>query len=232
MSKNRNPHFNRAAYDRWSNQYDLEPNSTVAADERFFAPLLERVRGQIVLEIGCGTGRHTRRLVEQENRVVAIDPSAGMLSIAKKKIVSDRVQFIHADYLEHPWAAGTFFDAAIACLVLEHIDDLDLFFQTTFDLLKNSGELFLSEIHPQRIAAGSQARFIDPRSNEEILLQSFAHREESLLKAALSAGFQCALNQDCIGDEAFADLHHGWEKYVGKPLIKILTFRKPHGDRP
>ena len=32
-----------------------------------------------VLEIGCGTGRHTRRLVEQGNSVTGLDLSEGML---------------------------------------------------------------------------------------------------------------------------------------------------------
>ena len=226
MSKKSDLQFNSEAYDLWSKQYDLEANSTIAADERFFPPIWQHVKGERVLEIGCGTGRHTQRLIALGNWVTAIDPSKGMLEIAKTKIASDRIRFILADFLEYQWPKGTIFKAAITSLVLEHISDLDLFFQTVYGLLEEGGELFLSEIHPLRIASGSQAKFTDLHSNEQILLRSFAHQEKGILRAASEAGFQCILSQDYIGDETLTSLHPGWEKYLGKPMIKILAFKR------
>ena len=59
-----------------------------------------------------------------------------------------------------------------------------------------------------------------------VKLVSFAHKEEDYSRAAEVCGLQLILNQDILGDEALAKLHPGWEKYVGKPMLKIMGFRK------
>lgn len=41
--------------------------------------------GDRLLEIGCGTGEHTRRFAEEGFDVTAVDPSEGMLSRAREK---------------------------------------------------------------------------------------------------------------------------------------------------
>jgi SAM-dependent methyltransferase len=42
--------------------------------------------GSLLLEIGCGTGDEAIALAQEERRIVAIDPSAGMLAEARRKI--------------------------------------------------------------------------------------------------------------------------------------------------
>jgi SAM-dependent methyltransferase len=67
----------RSAYDRWLVFYDQEPNPIVAVDEAHFPGIWRRLSGQRVLEIGCGTGRHTTlKLARQGNEVVGIAPLA------------------------------------------------------------------------------------------------------------------------------------------------------------
>jgi len=54
-------------------------------------------RGKRVLEIGCGDGRLTRRIVAQLGaQVEALDPDKGMITLARKKLptrYSARVKF-------------------------------------------------------------------------------------------------------------------------------------------
>lgn len=47
---------------------------------------LEPLRGGRVLELGCGSGALTRRLVEAGHRVVATDASPAMLALAAQKV--------------------------------------------------------------------------------------------------------------------------------------------------
>jgi len=42
-----------------------------------------------LLEIGCGTGEHTRRFVDEGFEVTALDKYEGMLSIAREKCDAD-----------------------------------------------------------------------------------------------------------------------------------------------
>ena len=48
--------------------------------------LLEPVRGGLVLEVGCGSGRLTRHLVDAGHRVVATDASPAMLDLARAAV--------------------------------------------------------------------------------------------------------------------------------------------------
>ncbi|MBW8735169.1 MAG: class I SAM-dependent methyltransferase, partial [Asticcacaulis sp.] len=142
---------NRAGYDRWATIYDTYANSTVAIDDMTFPAVYAHLKGRRVLEIGCGTGRHTIRLAQAGNDVTGIDLSPGMLSIARQKLSDCKAQLIEADIMAAPLDLGLF-DAAVTALVLEHIADLGLFFGRVAEMLAPGGELLISEIHPDRIA--------------------------------------------------------------------------------
>jgi malonyl-CoA O-methyltransferase len=215
--------FNIQAYNQWSDQYDQMPNSTIAVDDRFFPCAWPHLKGH-VLEIGAGTGRNTAKLLNLGCVVTAVEISPGMLAVAREKLAGQAVEFVEGDFLSVGLSGP--FDAAITSLVLEHIEDLPAFFRRAASLLRPGGEFYLSEIHPLRIAAGSQANFSLP-SGENVQLVSFTHKEEDYLGAAEAAGLALLLNQDVTGDETLSRLHPGWEKYLGKPMIKIMGFRRP-----
>jgi SAM-dependent methyltransferase len=68
-------------YDAIQSDWDYEQ------DISFLLGVLEHhaVAGGRLLEIGCGTGEHTRRLVDEGFEVTALDKHEGMLSIARDK---------------------------------------------------------------------------------------------------------------------------------------------------
>ncbi len=54
--------------------------------------------GQNVLEVGCGDGRVTWLYADQAARVMAIDPVAGQIALAKEQLpgrLKDRLEFQH-----------------------------------------------------------------------------------------------------------------------------------------
>lgn len=216
---------NRAGYDRWAEAYDEGVNSTVAADELAFPPVWAHLKDLEVLEIGCGTGRHTLRLAEAGNRVTGLDLSPGMLAIAREKLKGySAVRLIEADIMAPDVVDLGLFDAAITALVIEHIGDLPRFFAAVAAHLKPAARLYLSEIHPSRMQAGSGARFEDAKTGEVTWLASFAHTEDAVVEAAVSAGFTLVLEADHLADAAFAGRHPGWEKYLNKPMVRIWVF--------
>jgi ubiquinone/menaquinone biosynthesis C-methylase UbiE len=217
---------NRAGYDEWAAFYDAYRNPTVAIDEINFSPFWSHLSGKRVLEIGCGTGRHTRKLAAFGNLVEALDPSPGMLEVARKKVPAKAVRFIEGDILTYSGFDEGSFDAALVSLVLEHIADLEEFFEKVSKLIRKGGELFLSEIHPTRAARGSLAHFVRPESGEEIRLVSYAHSERAIREAAHRFGFQLETEKDVVADAEFSGAYPEWRRYLGVPMIKIFVFRR------
>jgi malonyl-CoA O-methyltransferase len=214
---------NRTGYDRWAPIYDGYVNSTVFVDDLTFPPLWTHLKGRRVLELGCGTGRHTIRLAQAGNSVTGLDLSPGMLTEARRKLASfANVTLIEGDLLSTPLAG---FDAVITALVLEHIADLDAFFAAAAVALKPGGEMYLSEIHPDRIAAGTQANFVDD-AGEAVRLTSFAHADVDIIAAAVRAGLKLMLQEDGIGDERMPAHNPRWARHVGTKMTRMWVFGK------
>src|SRR5687767_7283559 len=88
---------------------------------------LPLVGHELVLDIGCGTGRLTQKLLERIPRgsVIALDLSANMLQAARdylRPVVGSRVQFVQADAAALPIAgtADAIFSTATFHWVLDH----------------------------------------------------------------------------------------------------------------
>jgi ubiquinone/menaquinone biosynthesis C-methylase UbiE len=78
---------------------------------------------QVILDIGCGTGRFTHPLAERfQARVIGIDPSLKMLEAARRKPSSDRVEIRRASAEELPVNDGTA-DLVFMSMTLHHLAD-------------------------------------------------------------------------------------------------------------
>jgi len=97
-------------YDRiyWWKDYDQEVGFLVKAFKRY------GIRGRRVLEVACGTGSHTKLLVERGYEVTGVDISDDMLRIARSK-VKDHAKFVRGDMRDLGSVVDGKYDAAI-CL--------------------------------------------------------------------------------------------------------------------
>lgn len=75
-----------------------------------------------IIDVGCGEGQVARALAAQGAHVLGVDPVARHVDLARERGGGPEYQLGVATQL--PANDGEF-DAAIACLVFEHIDDLD-----------------------------------------------------------------------------------------------------------
>ena len=214
---------NQNMYNAWAKAYDNYTNSTVFCDELHFPKHWALLPPSKILEIGCGTGRHTKKLVDFGHELTAIDISEGMLEIAKSKIKS--AQFIHGNFLEYNFN-GQKFDFIIMALVLEHLPDKEIVFAKIAELLTSGGKFFLSEIHHSRMENGSGARFTD-ENGSEIRAASFTHNNDDVINSATNHGFELVANEVVYGTKTLVEHNKGWEKYSGKPMIEIFEFLKP-----
>jgi ubiquinone/menaquinone biosynthesis C-methylase UbiE len=119
------------------------------AQNRRVIDALGVVRGDLVLDIGCGPGRSLQTLASlaQEGRIVGADPSALMAELAVRRnsalVRARRVEIVMASAASLPFADAAF-DKALCVHVLYFWDDLDRAFAEIARVLKPGGKLALS----------------------------------------------------------------------------------------
>jgi malonyl-CoA O-methyltransferase len=228
-------------YELWAATYDGSANPVVAVDELVLGELVleELVLGELggggltVLDAGCGTGRHTLRLAERVERVIAMDFSAAMLAEARAKLARishpggalERVTFIEHDLQRPLPLAGDSVDVAVCALVGEHITDLRSFFSELTRVIRPGGWLVFSVYHPFLALAGKEANFRDEDSGIEYRLGAELHLIADYVNAALGAGLALEELREVVADEPLRGHIPDFARYRDKPLLLVLRLR-------
>jgi ubiquinone/menaquinone biosynthesis C-methylase UbiE len=216
----------RDGYDRWADVYDHDKNPLPALEEPLVREALGDVRGRAVLDLGCGTGRHSAWLAAAGASVTALDFSPGMLRKARRKPEAGSVRFVVHDLHNPLPLASASFDALVSGLVVEHLRQLEAFFAEARRVLRPGARAVVSNLHPAMYLRGVQARFTDPGSGEVVAVGSFPHSLGDLVMAAVRAGFSLDGIGEYAPDAAFAAHYPRAEKYVGYPMLLVLRLRR------
>ena len=157
-----------------------------------------------VLDVGTGEGQLARVAADAGARVVGIDPSRAQLAVARQR--AGGPAYLRAEAVALPFPDGTF-DAAVACLVFEHIEGVDAAIAEVGRVLRAGGRFLFLLNHPLLQVPGSgwiddhileeQYWRIGPYLTEDISLEEvdkdvflpFVHRPLSrYVNAMASAG--------------------------------------------
>jgi ubiquinone/menaquinone biosynthesis C-methylase UbiE len=97
-------------------KYFYEPEEEV----KKIIPLLKK--SSKVLDLGCGTGRHTIEMAKNKMKVYAMDISKSGLELTKKWLKEQalKAHIINASCYEHFPFEDTTFDAVISTQVIHH----------------------------------------------------------------------------------------------------------------
>ena len=107
-------------YDDW---YENPKNRFVAdLEDQLTLRLMRPVRGERVIDIGCGTGRNLLRFLELGLNVTGLDASPYMLDMAKKKL-THRAELYKGFAEDLPFEDNSF-DVATLITTLEFVDDV------------------------------------------------------------------------------------------------------------
>jgi SAM-dependent methyltransferase len=105
-----------------------------------------------VLDIGCGEGQVARALSSAGCVVTGIDPTARNLAIARQR--GGGPAYVDGGAEALPFEDGSF-DAVVACLVFEHIDDVDAAVSEVSRVLRTGGRFAFFLNHPLLQTPGS-----------------------------------------------------------------------------
>lgn len=121
--------------------------------EQILPLALEELAGvRRLLDIGCGDGQIARLISSTGSTVVGVDPTWNCVSIAAKR--DGGPSYARAGAASLPFADASF-DAATACLVFEHIDEVDAAIAEVSRVLEPGGQFSFFLNHPILQAPGS-----------------------------------------------------------------------------
>ncbi|MFO0635224.1 MAG: class I SAM-dependent methyltransferase [Nannocystaceae bacterium] len=206
----------REGYDRWASSYDDYDNPLILLEEPVVAQLVGDVRGRLVADIGCGTGRHAVRWHHAGARVTGIDGSPRMLAELRRK--APEIEVAEQDLLRGIALPEGRFDVVACCLVLEHVHDLARALADLARITAPGGAVVVTDLHPEQTRRGVHARFREsPEVKREI--EGHHHPVSAYVMAAIRAGLRIDALHERVMDEASAGRSTSARKYLGEPLL-------------
>jgi ubiquinone/menaquinone biosynthesis C-methylase UbiE len=179
-----------AAYDIWALSYDHQPdNLMLALDEELCGGLLARtiVTGRVIVDIGCGTGRHWKKLFDRRpSRLIGYDVSEGMLDILRQKYPQAETYLLSDQHL--PEVAHASCDLVLSTLTIAHIPDLGAALTEWCRVLKPGGEMIITDYHPTALIKGGQRTF--RKGDKVIAIKNHIYSVPEVLAMAQALGLE------------------------------------------
>ncbi len=157
-----------AYYSAIAPEYEDHAISGPGADELIAAMDTFRPTGD-VLELACGPGAWTARLLNRATTVTALDASPEMLARAEARLGADRVRFIRANLFA--WTPDRRYDVVFFSSWISHVplDRFDAFWFFVADCLRPSGRVFFMDDAyrtPDELIEGESSSTIRRRLND------------------------------------------------------------------
>jgi len=108
----------------WTAFGDWQPSGQTNFEQYFGDLTADQLAGRMVLDAGCGMGRHARQMAERAGIVVAMDFSRAIDQAARNAAPRENVVCVQGDVLRPPFADGAF-DFLYCLGVLHHITDTE-----------------------------------------------------------------------------------------------------------
>jgi ubiquinone/menaquinone biosynthesis C-methylase UbiE len=169
----------RSGYARWAETYDRPGNPLIFVEQPVVWSLLADLPVGDAIDAACGTGRHTRRLVELGHRAVGVDGSPEMLDVARAAV--PEADFRGGDLTALPVESSSA-DLVVCALALEHVASLDVAITELARVVRPAGRVVLSDLHPALRALGGAAYFQDAAGGAGVV-QGHSHLFGDYLRA-------------------------------------------------
>jgi SAM-dependent methyltransferase len=145
------------------------------------------------LELGCGTGEFTERLVASGCDLVAVDLSEETAALARVR-VGDKARVVVGNVETGEGLEGLEVDAIVGVSVLHHVD-LDATFAHTFSLLRPDGRFAFSEPNMANPQVWAERNLEPVRRLRHVTPHETAFRVDELRRRFESAGFAVEVSE-------------------------------------
>ncbi len=222
----------REAYKLWSSFYDDQPENVVLfLEEKLFTEMISVInfKDKKILDIGCGTGRHWKELLNLDPAgITGVDSSGEMINKLLTKFPGSAVYVSDNNSLEP--LKDSSFDIVISTLTIGHISELDKHFYEWNKKLRQGGEILITDFHPEAFSAGMKRSFT--LENEVIEVENylydigFLNKIFSALKWDVISLYQKTIDNDVRHLFEKQNFVSAFRKYFGTPLITGIHLKK------
>ena len=222
----------REAYRLWSAYYDDQPdNAVLFLEEKLFKEMISEIKfkDKNILDIGCGTGRHWKELLNLDPAgLTGVDSSDEMLNKLLTKFPGSKVYVSDNNSLES--LKDSSFDIVISTLTIGHIRELEKHFFEWDKKLRAGGDIIITDFHPEAFSAGMKRSF--PLENEVIEVENYLYEIEFLnnlftaLKWDVISLYQKTIDNDVRHLFEKQNFTSAFSKYFGTPLITGIHLKK------
>jgi 2-polyprenyl-3-methyl-5-hydroxy-6-metoxy-1,4-benzoquinol methylase len=122
--------------------------------DRAILDTVVRYSGSTLLDVGCGEGWLSRKLVAFGRIVTGFDASNELIREAQRGGMAEYLVMSYAEFAEKPQRAGKIFDGAVCNFSLLE-ESLSPVLTALKNIIRPSGHLFIQTIHPVVATAGS-----------------------------------------------------------------------------
>jgi ubiquinone/menaquinone biosynthesis C-methylase UbiE len=220
------------AYEIWSETYDKQPgNLMIDLDEKIFADLIETIdlRNKGIADIGCGTGRHWEKLYkEQPAFVMGFDVSSGMLRQLLRKYPAALTHHTTDNRMKQ--IPDNFIDCLISTLTIAHIENIEEAISAWSRVLKQDGDLVITDFHPEMLARGGKRSF--KHGGRIHSVRNFIHSLEKLERICSRHNFSIVKRAERRVDEKVKSYYESqqaipvYNRFLGTPVIYGIHLRK------
>jgi ubiquinone/menaquinone biosynthesis C-methylase UbiE len=231
------PEIERAtveAYDIWSFSYDMQPgNLMLDLDELIFTGLIKNINlnNKTVADIGCGTGRHWQKIYEKKPaNVIGFDVSAGMLHQLLRKFPSAETHLTKDNLLKTTPDSSV--DCIITTLTIAHIKNIDEAIASWSRILKNDGDLVITDFHPSMLERGGKRSF--RHDGKSLSVVNYVHSLEKVKKIFSKYGLTVIRQEERKVNEEVRSYYEEqnalpvYDRFKGMPIIYGLHLKKLH----
>ncbi len=226
---------------------DSDCNANDLIEQPAMRKLLPDLNGKSVLDLGCGYGHNCIDFVNRgAARVVGIDISEKMLSVAKEESAHSKIEYLNMSMTDIS-KFNEKFDFLYSSLAFHYVKDFDAFAKDMYSVLSEGGQLLFSQEHPIITSTVDGAGHFNKNENGEKVSYTFSnynqlgerkihwyvdgvikyHRTFSnIINALAKAGFVIKEVCEPIPEERVIKKVPAWVKEYIKPNFLIVKARK------
>ena len=203
----------------------------LALDEELCSDLLRPIdiHGKVVADVGCGTGRHWKKLFDRgPARLSGYDVSGGMLDRLRQKYQGAETYQLENERLTG--LADDSCDLVLSTLTVAHIPDLEAALREWCRVLAPGGDILITDYHPQALARGGQRTFRE--GDRVIAVRNYIYPLKKIRAIADRLGLQVVELRERKVDDTMRPYYEKqqalavFERFFGVPIIYGIHLKK------